>query len=100
MLGGGSGATLEALPMPLGSLTELLPPPTLPGPVGMPLVAAVPAPAEPAAGEPAALPDPLAPWANELIGAINVVMTARTMVVEAFDIGCSPYDAADNECAG
>jgi hypothetical protein len=40
MLGGGGGAILAALPMPLGSLTELLRPPTLPGPRGMPLTPA------------------------------------------------------------
>jgi hypothetical protein len=36
--GGGSG--FGALPMPLGSLTELLRPPALPGPFGMPLTPA------------------------------------------------------------
>jgi hypothetical protein len=41
-----------ALPAPLGSLPELLRPPTLAGPV-TPLMAAVPAPAEPALGAPA-----------------------------------------------
>jgi hypothetical protein len=40
MLGGGGGGTLAALPMPLGSLTELLRPPALPGPRGMPLTPA------------------------------------------------------------
>jgi len=39
MLGGG-GAILAALPMPLGSLTELLRPLALPGPRGMPLTPA------------------------------------------------------------
>jgi hypothetical protein len=39
MLGGGAGI-LAALPMPLGSLTELLRPPALPGPRGMPLTPA------------------------------------------------------------
>jgi hypothetical protein len=46
------------LPAPLGSLPELLRPPTLAGPEGTPLTPAVPAPAEPAFGEPAALPEP------------------------------------------
>jgi len=32
MLGGGGAGILAALPMPLGSLTELLRPPALPGP--------------------------------------------------------------------
>jgi hypothetical protein len=41
MLGGGGGAgLLAALPMPLGSLTELLRPPALPGPRGIPLTPA------------------------------------------------------------
>jgi hypothetical protein len=47
VLGGGGGGTFDALPMPLGSLTELLTPPTLPGPAGMPLTPVVLAPAEP-----------------------------------------------------
>src|ERR1041385_6426253 len=38
MLGGGGAALL--LPAPLGSLIELLRPPTLPGPLGMPLTPA------------------------------------------------------------
>jgi hypothetical protein len=49
---------LDALPIPLGSLTELLTPPTLPGPAGMPLTPVVPAPAVPALGVPTALLDP------------------------------------------
>ncbi|WP_291867369.1 hypothetical protein [Bradyrhizobium sp.] len=40
MLGGGGDGILAALPMPLGSLTELLRPPALPGPRGMPLTPA------------------------------------------------------------
>jgi hypothetical protein len=44
VLGIGGGAILAALPMPLGSLTELLRPPALPGPRGMPLTPASPAP--------------------------------------------------------
>jgi hypothetical protein len=58
VLGGGGGGTLDALPIPLGSLTELLTPPTLPGPAGMPLTPVVPAPAVPALGVPTALLDP------------------------------------------
>ena len=56
--GGGGDATLAELPAPLGSLPELLSPPTLAGPDGTPLTPAVPAPAEPALGEPTALPLP------------------------------------------
>ena len=44
VLGGGGGCILPAFPMPLGSLIELLRPPTLPGPRGMPLTPASPAP--------------------------------------------------------
>jgi hypothetical protein len=56
--GGGGDATLAELPAPLGSLPELLSPPALAGPDGTPLTPAVPAPAEPALGEPTALPLP------------------------------------------
>ena len=55
---GGGETTLAELPAPLGSLPELLRPPALAGPDGTPLTPAVPAPAEPAFGEPAALPEP------------------------------------------
>jgi hypothetical protein len=54
---------LPAFPAPLGSLPELLRPPTLPGPV-TPLTAAVPAPAEPAFGAAPAVPLPEAPPAD------------------------------------
>jgi hypothetical protein len=40
MLGGGGAGIRAALPMPLGSLIELLRPPALPGPRGMPLTPA------------------------------------------------------------
>jgi hypothetical protein len=41
-----SGGTLDALPMPLGSLSTL----GLAGPNGTPLIAELPAPADPAGG--------------------------------------------------
>jgi hypothetical protein len=41
-----SGGKLDALPMPLGSLSAL----GLPGPNGMPLIGELPAPADPAGG--------------------------------------------------
>jgi hypothetical protein len=56
--GGGGAASFAELPAPLGSLPELLRPAALAGPDGTPLTAAVPAPVEPALGEPAALPLP------------------------------------------
>jgi len=40
IFGAGGGAIFAALPMPLGSLIELLRPPTLPGPCGIPLTPA------------------------------------------------------------
>src|SRR5450432_2267449 len=46
--GDGGEATLAEFPAPLGSLPELFRPPTLAGPAGTPLTAAVPAPAAPA----------------------------------------------------
>jgi hypothetical protein len=51
-------ASFAELPAPLGSLPELLRPPTLAGPDGTPLTPAVPAPVAPAFGEPTALPLP------------------------------------------
>jgi hypothetical protein len=54
----GAAGTLAELPAPLGSLPELLSPSALAGPLGTPLTPAVPAPAEPAFGDPTALPMP------------------------------------------
>jgi hypothetical protein len=54
----GAVGTFTELPAPLGSLPELLRPPALAGPDGTPLTAAVPAPADPAFGDPTALPAP------------------------------------------
>jgi hypothetical protein len=96
--GGGGEATFAALPAPLGSLTELLRPPALPGPEGTPLIAEFPAPAEPALGVPAAVPVPAdaplaappalpplppAPCANAPMGDIRTAITAR---VAGFEI--------------
>ena len=50
------GSTLGLLPLPLGSLPALFWPAEFAGPGGTPLVPSAPAPAEPAFGEPAALP--------------------------------------------
>jgi hypothetical protein len=54
----GASGTFAEFPAPLGSLPELFNPPTLAGPDGTPLMPEVPAPAEPALGDPAALPVP------------------------------------------
>src|SRR3954468_2487348 len=54
----GAVGTFAALPTPLGSFTELFSPPALAGPLGTPLIPAVPAPADPPLGAPAGLVDP------------------------------------------
>ena len=51
----GDVADFAEFPAPLGSLPVLLRPPTFAGPLGTPLTAGVPAPAEPAFGVPTAL---------------------------------------------
>jgi hypothetical protein len=83
MLGGG---TLEALPMPLGSLIELLLPPTLPGPAGIPLTPVVPAPADPAFGVPVGLVAPPVVWANEIAGIANTATIATANILVTTDI--------------
>ena len=92
----GSGGTFEALPTPLGSLTELLLPPALPGPAGTPLTPVVPAPAEPAGGVPVELPavapaadppaDPPVPCARAAIGSIRLAAAAIAIRFDFFDI--------------
>jgi hypothetical protein len=59
----GASGNLAELPAPLGSFPELFSPPTLAGPFGTPLTPDVPAPAEPAFGEPAGLAVPEGPLA-------------------------------------
>jgi hypothetical protein len=94
----GSGGTFEALPMPLGSLTELLFPPAFPGPAGTPLTPVVPAPAEPALGVPVGLPEaapaadpppavPPAPCARAVIGSIRLAAAAIEISFDFFDMG-------------
>jgi hypothetical protein len=88
------GGTLAALPMPLGSATELLTPPGLPGPGGMPFTALVPAPADPAFGVPAGLVAvpvvPVTPWANAPSGNKSVAETANIIAVDFLIMVCSP----------
>jgi hypothetical protein len=103
--GAGGVATFAELPAPLGSLPELLRPPAFAGPDGTPLTPAVPAPAEPALGEPAALPLPAdgplaappalppAPppplCANECIGPMKSAMATIDAVTDNLAIGIS-----------
>jgi hypothetical protein len=110
----GEGTAIFAeLPAPLGSLPELLSPPAFAGPDGTPLTPAVPAPAEPALGEPAALPlpadgplaappalpPPLAPpplCANECIGPMRSTIAMIDAVADILVIGISFLDSNDS----
>jgi hypothetical protein len=115
--GAGGAATFAELPAPLGSLPELLSPPALAGPDGTPLTPAVPAPAEPALGEPAALPLPadgplaapppalpLAPpllCANECAGPMRSAMAmidpvADILLIETSIVAIAVPDSNDN----
>jgi hypothetical protein len=112
--GGGGDATLAELPAPLGSLPELLSPPTLAGPDGTPLTPAVPAPAEPALGEPAALllpaegplaaPPALAPplvpllCASELAEPARSAITITDVATDILAIGKSPVRDLTTAC--
>jgi hypothetical protein len=85
--GAGGWVSFTELPAPVGSLTELFKPPALAGPDGTPLTPAVPAPAEPAFGEPAGLALPAAPpppaCANELTGNARMTSAASVAVIGA-----------------
>jgi hypothetical protein len=113
---GGGEATLAEFPVPLGSLPELLRPPALAGPDGTPLTPAVPAPAEPALGEPAAVPEPadgplaappalppLAPpalCANEPAGNIKIASAAIAAAVNVLVIGNSFWSSTTPAATG
>jgi hypothetical protein len=97
--GDGGEASLAEFPAPLGSLPELFNPPTFAGPDGTPLTPAVPAPAEPAFGDPAALPVPAegalaappALCANEMTGATRIAITVIAAVTDVFFIANLPF---------
>jgi hypothetical protein len=105
----GSGATFAALPTPLGSFTELLFPPALPGPAGTPLTPVVPEPAEPAAGVPAGLlvaapaldppAAPPAPCARAATGSMRLAAVAIAIRFDFFDIGSSTFDESSTGMA-
>ncbi|MFH1343745.1 MAG: hypothetical protein ABIL01_21435 [Pseudomonadota bacterium] len=61
MFGGGGAGILAALPAPLGSLTELLRPPALPGP---------------------RIPLTPASWAKDVAGAVRQVARTRAKIVD------------------
>lgn len=74
MRGDGSGATLEALPIPLGSTVTLFKPPALAGPGAMPLIGTFPIPASPA------------DRANEAAGATRRRTDARAILAAVLDM--------------
>jgi hypothetical protein len=77
MRGCGSGAILEALPMPLGSTAVLFMPPAFPGPGGMPLIGTFPDPTRPAVR-----PN----CADAAAGTASAITNARAIFVEVFDM--------------
>jgi hypothetical protein len=83
MLGGGSGATLEAFPTPLGSTDALFIPPAFAGPRGMPLIGTFPV-----AAEPACRANPAEPpcRANEVAGHATTTKSANAIFTEVFDM--------------
>jgi hypothetical protein len=101
--GPGRVACLDALPAPLGSSAALFNPPGAAGPGGTPLIPCEPAPAEPALGEPAALPlllpaddppaDPPELCAKEAAGMISSVIAASATVADASFIGILLFEA-------
>ena len=74
MFGEGGGGILAALPMPLGSLIELLTPPALPGPCGTPLTPAS--------------------CASKLIGALKPAANTSAKKADLPNIGHSPVKSA------
>jgi hypothetical protein len=101
--GAGGDARLDAFAAPLGSSPALLSPPRAAGPGGTPLMPCEPAPAEPALGEPAALPlllpandppaDPPELWAKEATGNTSIVIAATAAAADASFIGNLLFEA-------
>jgi hypothetical protein len=97
-------ACRDAFPAPLGSSLEFFNPPGAAGPGGTPLMPCDPAPAEPALGEPAALPlvlpadeppadppeDPPELWASEAAG---YSMMAMAVMADVSFIGNLLFEA-------
>jgi hypothetical protein len=79
MRGCGSGTTLAALAMPLGSTIALFNPPAFAGPGAMPLIGTFPIPASPAVR------------ANEAAGAAKKMKSAMAIFVEALEMAKFHY---------
>jgi len=77
MRGAGSGAILEALPIPLGSTNELFNPPTFAGPGAMPLIGKLPDPTAPAIR---------AACANETVGAARDSSNTKEIFAGVLDM--------------
>jgi len=77
MRGGGSGATLEALPMPLGSTITLFSPPAFAGPGAIPLIGTFPDPAAPAIRD---------ACANDAAGVARASNNAKAIFAEGLDM--------------
>jgi hypothetical protein len=77
MRGDGSGATLDALPIPLGSTITLFIPPAFAGPGAIPLIGRFPDPAAPAIRE---------ACANEAAGAARASINAKTIFAAVLDM--------------
>ena len=84
MRGGGSGATLEALPTPLGSTTTLFIPPAFAGPGAIPLIGTFPVAAEPALR---------ANCANEAAEVAKTTKNAKAIFTVVFGMGKLHYDS-------
>jgi hypothetical protein len=84
MRGGGSGAILDAFPIPLGSTITLFMPPAFAGPGAIPLIGTFPDPAPPALR------------ANEAAGAARITKNAKATFTGMFDMAKLHSDFAGN----
>src|SRR4030081_2080810 len=84
MLGCCSGATLEALPTPLGATTTLFIPPAFAGPGAIPLIGTFPVAAEPALR---------ANCANEAAEVAKTTKNAKAIFTVVFGMGKLHYDS-------
>jgi hypothetical protein len=95
-------ASLEAFAAPLGSSPALFNPPGAAGPEGTPLTPCEPAPAEPALGEPAALPlllpadAPPELWPSDAAGDMRIVIAATAAAADTSFIENLPFRSNDS----
>jgi len=83
MRGCGSGAILDAFPIPLGSTATLFNPPAFAGPRAIPLIGRFPVAAEPALR---------ANCANEAAGVARTTSNTTAIFTEVFGMGKLRYD--------